>query len=408
MTDCRVGVRRCFSTWCPTRSRCLQGISEGSREAERQRGHRGGTQWSDGNTHASCRDRLERARRDSENKHSKSSPRPFQAILKKWNHKVTKAEENTCAERPLRGPRPSNRMGPHQEDSEFKALEFDSTLGYPGEGPPRVPDLGSMERCNSCDLAPWRVSRGGNAGKCEKCKNVRKRGTEMVKCRVCAHGGYARRVTTLRREESPPRHLQKLRHLDHGDHDDEMPDQNDTAEDDEMLHDGASLHILESLRELAKKNMPNTTTFIPHRMRKRFARVYSSKMNELASHMQRREDTLILSEDEASTELHKEHHSRSAGLNQRLAEGERDEWGGLIQRAFMKQQDDEERTNANSNQLEHKDQAYLRKVNRAIFKANNGCLRAAKQIMLGSKQASNSRRRNDKDDPGKTSERRLA
>ena len=32
---------------------------------------------------------------------------------------------------------------------------------------------------------------------------------------------------------------------------------------------------------------------------------------------------LILSEDEASTEPHKEHHSRSAGLNQRLAEAER-------------------------------------------------------------------------------------
>ena len=72
-------------------------------------------------------------------------------------------------------------------------------------------------------------------------------------------------------------------HPDHGDHDNEMPDQNDTAEDGEMLRDGASLHILESLRELAKKNMPNTITFIPHRMRKRFARVYSSKMNELAS-----------------------------------------------------------------------------------------------------------------------------
>ena len=41
--------------------------------------------------------------------------------------------------------------------------------------------------------------------------------------------------------------------------------------------------------------------------------------------------------------------------------------------------------NTNSNQLEDKEQAYLRKVNRAIFKANNGCLRAAKQIMLGSK-----------------------
>ena len=37
--------------------------------------------------------------------------------------------------------------------------------------------------------------------------------------------------------------------------------------------------------------------------------------------------------------------------------------------------------------LEIKEQAYLRRVNRAIFKANNGCLRPAKQIMMGSKQA---------------------
>ena len=52
--------------------------------------------------------------------------------------------------------------------------------------------------------------------------------------------------------------------------------------------------------------------------------------------------------------------------------------------AQKKQQEEEERKNANSNQLEDKEQAYLRRVNRAIFKANNGCLRAAKQIMLGS------------------------
>ena len=112
-------------------------------------------------------------------------------------------------------------MKPRRDDSEFIASEFDSALGYPGEDPPRVPDFGSMERCNSCDLAPWRVSRGGNEGKCERCKNVRKRGTEV-----------------------------------HADHDSEMSDQNDTAEDDEMLHDGACLHVLESLREMAKKNMP--------------------------------------------------------------------------------------------------------------------------------------------------------
>ena len=83
---------------------------------------------------------------------------------------------------------------------------------------------------------------------------------------------------------------------------------------------------------------------------------------------------IILSEDEVSTDLHKEPHSRSAGLNQRLAEAERDEWRGLIQRAHKKQQDEEERKNANSNQSEDKEQAYLRKVNRAIFKASNGCL----------------------------------
>ena len=64
------------------------------------------------------------------------------------------------------------------------------------------------------------------------------------------------------------------------------------AADYEMLHDDANLHILESLRDLAKKNMPNTITVIPHRMRKRFARVYSSKLNEFSSHMQRGEDTL--------------------------------------------------------------------------------------------------------------------
>ena len=109
---------------------------------------------------------------------------------------------------------------------------------------------------------------------------------------------------------------------------------------------------------------------------------------------------LTVSEDEASTELHKEHHSRSAGLNQRLAEAERDEWGGMIERAHKKQQDEEERKNTNSNQLEDKEQAYLRKVNRAMFKANNGCLRAAKQNMLG-EHASFYRRRNDKDDSGK-------
>ena len=112
-------------------------------------------------------------------------------------------------------------------------------------------------------------------------------------------------------------------------------------------------------------------------------------------------------EREASTELHKEHHLRSAGLNQRLAEAERGELGGLIQRALTKQQDDEDRKNSNSNQLEDKEQAYLRKVNRAIFKANNGCPESSETDHNGM-QTTNSRRRNDKDDPGKTPERRFA
>ena len=64
-----------------------------------------------------------------------------------------------------------------------------------------------------------------------------------------------------------------------------------------------------------------------------------------------------------------------------------DEWDGLIERALQKEQEEEERKHAHSNQLEDKEQAHLRTVNRAIFKANNGCLRAAKQIMMGSKQA---------------------
>ena len=86
-----------------------------------------------------------------------------------------KAEEDRSAEGPMRGSRPDNRMKPRRDDSEFIAIEFDSTLGNPGEGPPRVPDLGSMDRCNVCDLAPQRVSRGGNAGKCERCKKCEKK-----------------------------------------------------------------------------------------------------------------------------------------------------------------------------------------------------------------------------------------
>ena len=146
--------------------------------------------------------------------------------------------------------------------------------------------------------------------------------------------------------------------------------------------------------------MPNTITFIPHRTR--IARVHSSNLTELASLMRKGDDTqeremlnllvwaipaVVLSEVETGTELHQEHHPRAAGLNQRLAAAEQDEWDGLIERALQKQLEEEDRKHANSIHLADKEQPYLRRMNRAIFKANNGCLRAAKQITMGSKQA---------------------
>ena len=111
-------------------------------------------------------------------------------------------------------------------------------------------------------------------------------------------------------------------------------------------------------------------------MRKRFATIYIARLNDLVYLMRVEEDTqvsemlnllvwampaLILSEDEAETELHNEHHSRTAGLNQRLAAAGQDEWDGLIERRCQKQQDEEERRNANSNQVEDKEQTYLRR-----------------------------------------------
>ena len=87
------------------------------------------------------------------------------------------------------------------------AMEFDSTMGHLDKGPPRVSDFFFMERCSECDFTAWRVSRAGKAGKCELCKNDRKGGTEMVKCRVCA-ADCVRRATTWRRERE-----NRLRHL---------------------------------------------------------------------------------------------------------------------------------------------------------------------------------------------------
>ena len=132
-------------------------------------------------------------------------------------------------------------------------------------------------------------------------------------------------------------------------------------------------------------------------MRKRFARIYTAKINELSSHMKMGIDTpkremlnllvwaipaLLLSEDDTSIELHKEHRSKAAGLNQRLAEAERDEWTNLIERARRKQQEEWEKK-----------------------KQTMRCLRAAKQILMGGTQATPCEE-TMKNDTGKTSERR--
>ena len=161
----------------------------------------------------------------------------------------------------------------------------------------------------------------------------------------------------------------EMTHTINEDRDTEMPGQDNTPLQRPLPGDEAPWPTLERLRELATKNMPNAITFIPHRVRNRFARICSSKLNEVASLMRKGDDTqeremlillvwaipaLTLSADEAGTERHTEHHSRAAGLNQRLAAAERDEWNGKMERASQKQQEEEKICNLNSTQLEDK------------------------------------------------------
>ena len=127
-------------------------------------------------------------------------------------------------------------------------------------------------------------------------EELRWRSTEYVP------GECVRHAMTWRREENQPRHLMRwytlqtktttLRCHIHYDN---------TTIHRTLLGDEAPWPILKRL-----KNMPKTFTFIPHRMRMRFAGVYSSKL-------------------------------------------------------CQKQQDEEERRNANSNQVEDKEQTYLRR-----------------------------------------------
>ena len=282
-----------------------------------------------------------RIRGDNEDQYCQGGSRPLQAILNQAKTTKKDAEANESGRRSLRGSRARYRTRPEQHIiRKKKQKQFNSTLGYPGEGPQRVKDFGDSVKCADCYLVPWRVSRNGDAGKCEKCKNVRKRGTEMMKCRVCAWRICATcHNIAMRGEaaESPP----EMRQPGRGEDEDEMMIADGIPTEDEMMRYDEEQRTLEGLRQLTKGNMPNTITFIPHRMRKRFARIYSSKINELSSHMWMGIDTpkremlnllvwaipaLLLSEDDTSTELHKEHHSKAAGLNQRLAEAERDEW----------------------------------------------------------------------------------
>ena len=161
--------------------------------------------------------------------------------------------------------RSASGSGPssHQREMHSLAMEFVSTMGCPGEDPPRVPDFGFVERCSECDLNVWRASRAGKAGTCETCKNVRKRGTEMAKCSV--PGEYVRRATIWRREENPPRCLVSSCTL--RPKKPEMPDQDSTPLPRPLPRNEAPWPILERLRELANKNISNTITFIPHKMR---------------------------------------------------------------------------------------------------------------------------------------------
>ena len=79
------------------------------------------------------------------------------------------------------------------------------------------------------------------------------------------------------------------------------------------------------------------------------------------------------------------HCSRSAALNQRLAASERVERSTLVDESLNKET--EQKETSNSAQLEEKDRTCLGRIKRALYKANNGCSRAAEQILTGSSQA---------------------
>ena len=105
----------------------------------------------------------------------------------------------------------------------------------------------------------------------------------------CAPGGFVRRATTLRRVEKMAMSPPEMGHPVIRDNNDEMVDQDHPmtpTREAEPSHPN-----FPELRELSRENLSQTISFIPRRMKKRFARIRSSKMDELTDLMRREEDT---------------------------------------------------------------------------------------------------------------------
>ena len=92
----------------------------------------------------------------------------------------------------------------------------------------------------------------------------------MLKCMVCAWRMCATCHNLETRGEPAPL-PPELTHPATEYHDTETPDQDNTPLQRPLPGDEASWPTLERRRELAKKNMPNTITFIPQRKRDTFA-----------------------------------------------------------------------------------------------------------------------------------------
>ena len=91
----------------------------------------------------------------------------FKPVLIKKNDAKTVARTKRCG-RSMSGSWIRYRMKSERRAFKRERKQFNSTLGYPGEGPPRVKDFGDSVKCSECDIVPWRVSRNGDAGKVRK------------------------------------------------------------------------------------------------------------------------------------------------------------------------------------------------------------------------------------------------